>query len=284
MTYSVFYHHVLEASVEQGVTIDEALEWIRSLGISAVELDRDVFTTDREALTAFSQRLKRHGLFASCIYGFFDWEKPDPEPEKSDLLLYQAELLDCSMIMAIPGFYTDRTNKELCSVEKARMLERMGVLTERASKRGIKVVIEDFDNGDSPIGTMAGMDDFLKEIPRLQVALDTGNFIFHGEDVLQARQHFGDRICHVHLKDRMLCAPAGPDSGKALPTIALDGQPLYPCAVGDGQIPIARIIDEMKAMGYDKVMAIEHFGVPSFTEAIRRSALWLSKRGALNDL
>lgn len=92
------------------------------------------------------------------------------------------------------------------------MPEAMSVFCDRAAQEGLTVTIEDFDDAASPISTMEGMKWFTDRLPLLRVALDTGNFFYSGEDVLQALELFADRIVHVHCKDR-LTGEQGPYPG-----------------------------------------------------------------------
>lgn len=282
MRYGVFYHHIRCAAGEEGCSLDEELKKIRSYGIRYVEIDRDDLGTEENGMRAFSAMLSEHDLTPSSIYGFYDWEKGYVDITGDDLLIRQAEILGCRRIMVIPGFYTDLRDTDLCRDELERMIEGMKKLTGYASDRGLVVTIEDFDNEKSPIGTMDGMERFLDRIPELYVTLDTGNFFFHEEDVLEAYRRFRGRIRHVHLKDRYLPAK----EGGLIPEHMAAGDPvktvrntvMMPCAVGYGHMPIREILGELKEDGYEGLLSIEHFGVPSYSEAIRDSIQWLEER------
>jgi sugar phosphate isomerase/epimerase len=66
----------------------------------------------------------------------------------------------------------------------------------------IAVSMEDFDGLEAPYCTIAGLNDFLTDVPGLACSFDTGNFIMYQENELEAFQLFRDKICTVHLKDR----------------------------------------------------------------------------------
>ncbi|MBQ8200361.1 MAG: sugar phosphate isomerase/epimerase [Clostridia bacterium] len=281
MKYSVFHHHICRAAEEKGCTVDDMFSEVHAWGIDYVELDRDAIGTEDAEILALSRQLKKHGLQPSSIYGFYDWARGDM-PGEDDLLLRQAALLDCPRIMIIPGFYSDLANQEQCSVEKARMISGTRRIVALAAARGLTVTIECFDDARSPIATIEGMAAFLQAVPQLQVTLETGNFRFSGDDILVAQQRFRDRIRHVHLKDRFLPAQSEDSMGQTLqtgaPVTAATGELLFPCAVGQGHIPIAQVISTLVQQRYDGVMTIEHFGVASYAAAIRASIDWLKER------
>ena len=107
---------------------------------------------------------------------------------------------------------------------------------------------------------------FLDAIPDLKVAFDTGNFAFSGDDVLDAKREFIGRTRHTHLKDR-LWSRTGTGDPKECP----DGTLLWPCAVGDGDLPIKEILQELKAVGYNGYAMAEFFGAASYAELIEKS-------------
>lgn len=274
MNYSVFYHHVCQAAEEKGCTIDEMLAQIRSWGIGCVEMDRDAVGQEDAEILALGRRLTAQGLRVSSIYGFYDWGS-GVLPAEDDLLLRQAELLGCSRVMLIPGFWTDVQNAEKCRQETAAMIAGMKRMAELAVARGLTPTIECFDDARSPIATIRGMAEFLEAVPQLMVTLETGNFLFSGDDILEAQQRFGDRVRHVHLKDRFLPARAPETTPAGNPVTSVTGEVMYPCAVGSGHIPVRQVICELARRGYEGVMTIEHFGAADYAETIRRSISWL---------
>lgn len=267
MELSVFLHHVRQAARERGEALPETLRWIRGLGIARVEVDADD-APDPESLR---RMLDESGLGVSNVCGLFHWQN-GPDERKEDRLLRTASILGSPFVMPIPGFYsqphTPGSPRE--AADNERFIDGMRRVAAEAEKRGLTVVMEDYDNALSPIATIAGMRRFLDAVPSLAVTLDTGNFLFSGEDVLSAQQAFSGRILHAHLKDRLLTKPAGiPDENVLL---AVTGDLLWPCAVGDGDLPIRQVIRNLKAAGYGGCLTIEHFGVLRWADAIRRSA------------
>lgn len=280
MKYSVFHHHIGEAARETGRTMDDMLAEVRSWGIRYVELDRDTVGADDGAIRALGAQLTRCGLAPSSIYGFYSWQDEGNVPAEDDLLLRQAEMLACPRVMIIPGFYTDVTDKEKCRAEKARMISGMQQLAAMAAARGLTPTIECFDDVRSPIATIAGMAEFLDAVPELMVTLETGNFLFSGDDILEAQQRFAGRIAHVHLKDRFLPRLSPEVAPRGEKTIAATGEVMYPCAVGSGHIPMQAVLAGLKQADYDGVLTIEHFGAAEWAETIRSSITWLLAKEA----
>ena len=278
--YSVFHHHICEAARETGCTVPEMMRTVRAWGIAHAELDRDAVGRDDDSIRAIADQLAEGGLTPSSIYGFYSWQEPGNVPDEDDLLLHQAEMLGCPRIMIIPGFYSDLNNAEKCCEEKARMIAGMQKLCAMAANRGLTPTIECFDDARSPIATIEGMAEFLTAVPALQVTLETGNFLFSGDDILEAQYRFADRIAHVHLKDRFLprLAPDVIPAGDA--TTAVTGEVMYPCAVGHGHIPMDTVLRRLSGAGYDGILTIEHFGAADYTGTIRDSIEWLKAKEA----
>ncbi|MBR6027508.1 MAG: sugar phosphate isomerase/epimerase [Clostridia bacterium] len=264
MKLSVFLHHVLEAGRQEGWTLPEALRWVQHLGISLVEIDGDA----GEDWPSLKGQLKDAGLGVSSVYAMYDWSR-NPADLRDFHLLKAAEALGSPLVMPIPGLYGEGSRAE----QDARFLEGMAALCAEAERRGLTPTMEDYDNVRSPIAVIAGMKRFTDAIPGLTVTLDTGNFLFSGEDVLEAQSVFSGRIAHAHLKDRLLTPPAKtPDHpGLSTPT----GIVLWPCAVGGGCIPLGEVLRRLKASKYAGALTIEHFDVRCWRKTIEESAAWV---------
>ncbi len=275
--YSTFYHHIREAARERGVSMDDMLREVRSWGIQYVELDRDDFA-DEAQLQELADQLARCDLQPSSIYGHYHWDHDATMPTEDDLLIRQAKYLGCERIMVIPGFHADMDDKARCAQEQAQMIAGVKRLAQVAAQQGLTTTIECFDHAKSPIATIEGMAAFLEAAPELYVTLETGNFLFSGDDILEAHQRFAHRVRHVHLKDRFLPSQAPEATPTGDTTTATTGLVMYPCAVGHGHIPMTNVLDRLDRDGYNGIMTIEHFGAASYYEAIHDSITWLKER------
>ena len=113
--------------------------------------------------------------------------------------------------------------------------------------------MEDFDGLEAPYCTIAGLNDFLTDVPGLACSFDTGNFIMYQENELEAFQLFRDKICTVHLKDRRKEAKYPDDKAK----ICADGSLSYAAETGRGYIHIKEILDLLKEQNYHGNVIVE---------------------------
>ena len=140
------------------------------------------------------------------------------------------------------------------------MVQGLRSMVELGAGKGVTVTVEDFDAEQSPLSGMYGVQWFLKQIPGLGYTLDTGNYLYHRENVLDAYKLLKDWIVHVHCKDR---APEGNGSVQT----------------GTGRIPIKQLVEALKNRGYEGYLAIEHFEVEGQENCMSGSAAYL--RGLL---
>lgn len=255
MKAGIFFHHIEQAAKERRESLGDTIRWAVSLGYEAAELDADA--------PDGTELLRQNGMQVSSIYRNYSWqERIDTEQMEDHIRL--ATRLGAGRIMAIPGFFSGTAGEKEKELES--MHEGMRRLAALAKENGLILTIEDYDNELSPIATMEGMSSFLEAAPGLTVTLDTGNFIFSAEDVLTAQQMFLDKITHVHLKDRLWSR-----TGEGETLECIDGRILYPCAVGDGDIPIREVLKTLTDAGYSGYVVAEFFGSRSYAENMEKS-------------
>ena len=264
MKIGTFYHHIREAAAERGESLEQTFEYVRGLGYEAAEVDAD----DHEG----AEFLGKHGIAVSSVYRNYSWHDSIDEKAMEEHIRLAKELRS-EKIMAIPGFFSDGDSENARQDKLKRMSEGMGRLYELASQNGLILTIEDYDNWLSPIATIDGMKYFLDAVPGLKVAFDTGNFEYSGEDVLTAEKTFADKIVHVHLKDRLYS-----HTGIGDPCKCSDGRLLWPCAVGEGDIPMAELFNRLKPNGYNGYVMAEFFGAASYSDTLRKSMEFLREK------
>ena len=281
---SVFFDHILQAEEQTGKHIPELLAEVKNAGISAVEINRTYLLEHPATL----EMLETAGLQVSCIYEFYALER-GRETEKARRHIEIARKTKAGKILIVPGFFSVETEEFVNCVpdrekvwdylshsEKAqRMADGLREIVEMAGSRNIAdtpitVVIEDFDDRNSPIACVSGMQWFAEQVPGLCFTFDTGNFIIHGEDIFAAWEELKDKVVHVHCKDRKI------SSDKPLQTqknATLDIKACYlPAAVGEGCIPIKELGYKMKEYGYRGYLAIEHFDAADQEAYMQKSA------------
>lgn len=263
---AVFFAHIQEAMEQTGKTLDEILLEIRAMGIDAVEFDYEVL---KDAETQLRQSLKKAGLKVSSIYRFYDFGCTKVQSSDYDLIDI-AIRTEASQVMAIPGFYhsADPVKRE---EEFHNMVEGMKQLTAYGKAHNVQVLMEDFDDENSPFCTLDGLYRLMTEVSGIGCAFDTGNFKLAGQDEIAAFQKLRPFVKHIHLKDRRTAS----DDISHPSRITMDGTPLYASPVGGGIIQIEQIITMAHEDSYHGYFSIEHFDAPNQLEYMKQSVNWL---------
>ena len=281
---SVFFDHILQAEEQTGKHIPELLAEVKKAGISAVEINCTYLLEHPATL----EMLETAGLQVSCIYEFYALER-GRETEKARRHIEIARKTKAGKILIVPGFFSVETEEFVNCVpdrekvwdylshsEKAqRMADGLREIVEMAGSRNIvdtpiTVVIEDFDDRNSPIACVSGMQWFAEQVPGLCFTFDTGNFIIHGENIFAAWEELKDKVVHVHCKDRKISSDKPLQTQKnATPDIK---ECYLPAAVGECCIPIKELVYKMKEYGYRGYLAIEHFDAADQEAYMQKSA------------
>lgn len=263
MKLSVFYHHIVEAAEQTGLSIQDILSQCVQAGIQAVELDLYHFREETDHL----KLLNDAGIKAACVNNHYAMQNGFNE-EEARAHIRAAVACGAMRILVVPGYLSAEEGAALGRVIHDRkatfgflentpsavlIAEALQRITEMASTQGVAVTVEDFDNAASPLSGLNSLLWYFEKVPELKCTFDTGNFITHNDDLHDAFASLKDRIDHVHVKDR----------GNG------------PVAIGDGKLPcgdILRLISENTNAEY---MAIEHYGAPDQLRYILRSAEYI---------
>ena len=263
MKVSIFLAHLEELAVQKNCSEAAALREAKRAGIDYVEVDYKTSVGHEAELKA---KLDNAGLQVGGVNTFFDFGH-QPQPELIESAVDTAQKLGAALIMAVPGFMEPGDEWPTLREKLAGGLTR---LCSAGAERGVTVAMEDFGSDTAPYGRMHELDWMLHQVPGLGCTLDTGNFLYFGEDVLKAYDLLEKRIVHVHMKD-ITFAPLRGEKGLK----ALTGKTLYPAPVGSGELPIAEIVRRLYEHGYDGLCAIEHYDAGDQLLYMRRSARWL---------
>lgn len=249
MRTGLFYHHVLEAARQTGRPNEDILKELAAAGASCLSVDDAHYLHDP---AAFAQSVARFGFSVEAAAHWVDFR--DGYDESAVLPVLDAlNEMRAPHLLALPVF----PRAERRAHDLAATAEGLARLCESASKRGVAVSLEDFDNALSPCATLQGLQYFLSRAPGLRITFDTGNFIFMEEDARAALKALLPRVALVHVKDRQTKPLAG-----AKPLITSRGRALYPCSAGGGMIPLQGLLSTLKAAGYAGACVIEHYGSP----------------------
>ncbi|HEX3078768.1 MAG TPA: sugar phosphate isomerase/epimerase [Lachnospiraceae bacterium] len=267
MKLSIFYAHIQEMCEQTGMTLEEALLTVSSLGIEAVECDiEQVRDVDK-----VSRLLKDCRINVSSVYGFFNFGK-EKDYQKGYDFLDTAHELGARKVLIVPGFI-DKLDKISEEEQLGNMVVVLNKLCEYARTKEIIVTMEDFDDAKAPYATDDQLLWFLERVPELKCTFDTGNFLYSEVDEIQAFEKLKNYIGHVHCKDRSFQSVEG-----ELGLNTIGGRKMFSSPVGNGCIKMDEIIERLKGIGYDDVVAIEHFGSLNQLEYMKQSVEWLRKR------
>lgn len=272
---SVFYEHMAEAMKQENITLDEVCAAVKGFGFDGVELDANRIQNEGDTLLP---ALQKAGLSVNGIYNFFDFGSVTGSPEKNRAeslrVIGLCEKADCKFLLAVAGFLTDDEMVRGSTKYEARRLRMAASLTEltaEAEKHGITVVMEEFDNLTAPYSRADELLWFMRHVPGMRCGFDTGNFLYNEEDALRILELFRPYIVSVHCKDRAFTENAGS------PCVTVANRKLYPVAVGDGDLPVAKIMRILLDSGYTGSFAAEHFGSIEQLKGMERSAAFLKR-------
>lgn len=268
MKLTVFYDHINQAMKQTGKPFEELARELTGAGISGVEMDYGELVKQPRRLCA---KLKKAGLPVSCVYVFFDWGNPGRGLDYQRVVRLLARCRIDHMLV-IPGFVEQGQSREEC---RARMAQTLEQCCQYAARYGITVGMEDFDDERATFARAEELQWYLEQVPDLSCTFDTGNFLYSGEDALEALPLLLGRVGYVHCKDRTFEVKAGEE-----PKQTTDGRNMYSAAVGSGVIPMEELVRRIRKNGYDGAFAIEHFGSQSMYEDILLSAAWLRRAAA----
>lgn len=267
MKIGIFLDHLRDASSQTGMPLGNvALEAAR-MGIEFVHVNGE-FWMENEARV--DELLEKSGLYVGSSDNIFRFTQHQ-ELDKAEKLIRFLSRKGVEQLLLIPGFVHEAQSRQSAMDEAAKCMKELMYL---ARSMHVKCSLEDYDNATAPFGTWQELKWYVEQIPELGISFDTGNFAYFGQDALEAYEQLKPYICHVHLKDRKY---TGRSNEK--PLKALDGQLLYPSAVGSGEMPIREILTDLKQSGYQGGILIEHFGSADMMADMSASAEWLNAFG-----
>ena len=126
--------------------------------------------------------------------------------------------------------------------------------------------------------------DRLLELSDIGVCLDTGHLLLGGGDPVSAVDSWRGRINHVHVKDARLDVIQG-IIGDSAPVEEIWRRRAF-CRLGDGDVALDRVLEELREVGYDGWLVVEQDILPDAEEGAEAPARdqvanreWLRARG-----
>jgi sugar phosphate isomerase/epimerase len=200
----------------------------RRLGLDGLHLDPAHVDLERD-VGWLAEYTRRHGLYVEL--GAFG-----TRPDELAAPLAAAERLGSRVLRTfVGGSCADGREATAARARAARDALRRSV--ELARRHGVCIALE--NHGD------LFLDDLLAVLeldsPHLGVCYDSGNVAAVGEDPLAALDALIDRVVCTHLKD--VCpAERCPDAAPFGPP----ARPIHFCALGDGDLPLGRIVETLR--------------------------------------
>lgn len=262
-----FYDHAADISKQENISIGEAMQEVKSLGVELLEVSQNNLLGREDEV---EQELSGAGLGISSIPAYFKFGMDTDVERQSVPTLDAARRFGVKRILVIPGFFQKEDAPAQREAQIQNMIGCIDRLTELADKDGISLIMEDYDNVLAPFSTIEGVNRFVTQCHGLSCCFDTGNFRFSAQDELLAYETLKGSITHVHLKDRAY-SPAGP--GHSI--TALDGQELYPVSVGGGDLNLLEIMARLKRDGYQGDFSVEHYGAGDMLGFLKKSVAWV---------
>lgn len=238
---SIFFDHVAEIARQEKISVKEAAQRVRNLGVEGI----DVRVSMSEAQLNMLDSLGFENASAIADINFVEGEQPEAEQQAIDFMKRHGY----KRLLIIPGLLP----KDAAPEKMKEVSGRIAAFVKKASRKGVEVMVEDYDNRRSPCYNTATLDQLFADSRKLRHVFDTGNYLYCGEDVMTALRHFRGRIRHVHLKDRKAM-----HDNASLP-------------IGKGIVPLKEVIYELLNSGYKGWFTVEHFGAPSMLEYTTQS-------------
>ena len=268
---AIFYDHLTEAALQEGCELFGMLRRARDTGYDSVNIMLSTLDSGEEAM----KLLGRSGLGVNSVCCFTSFGERPAEEEKKEALrvLSVVEGTGCCKLMSIPGFLKTEEEKRRGSAayleKRERMAEILCFLTKEAAKRGVTVLMEDFDGDQAPFCTGEELLWFLDRVEGLKCAFDTGNFMYADQEAAALLPAFLPKVADVHLKDRGL-----EENGSEV-KVSIGGRKLYAVPVGSGVIPIREMMETLLRAGYTGAFAAEHYGSSRQAEDMVLSARFI---------
>ena len=263
MKIGIFLDHLREISTQTGMALERCVQEAAACGVSFVHINGDFWMANEARVDAL---LESGGLAAGSSDGVLQLTQ-GRDIDKAEKLIRFLSRKGVGQLLIIPGFVHPAQTRQSAMDEAARHLKELAYLGRCLH---VQCSLEDYDNAEAACGTWQELEWYRQQVPDLKICFDTGNFAFFGQDALEAYQRLKPFICMVHAKDRKRAGRKGEQ-----PLKALDGQELYPSAVGSGEMPVRAILSDLKSLGYDGGVLIEHYGSADMLDDMRRSARWL---------
>ena len=249
------------------LSVEEAASRIAALGLKGVELiaHAPCWHADPKASDEEIQRLKEmvaaKGLQIVAISPATDYLKFTPEEQREQIEHTKANV-DLAVKLGAPvvrifagGAIPEGRTWDECVRAAADQLRECA---RYAEEKGVKLGVESHGKFGTDLNALVAIIERVNS-PALGLTLDTANFYVNGVDPVEAARRLAGKIFHTHLKD-----------ARRLPDGSFEGT-----ALGEGDVPIPAVIEELKRQGYEGWFCIEYEGKEDPDIGLRKSVEFL---------
>lgn len=193
------------------------------------------------------------GMKAGCLISILDIAAHDFKERTKNLVenmerIERMEKLGIPMLMVAPAV-KDATNQYDFEKTRDLLIEGFAKLADYAESAGITVAIENQSTLVRPDSTIQDIRKILDAVPKLGYILDAGNFFCIGEDPMEGYKQLSDRLVHVHGKDWKY---------DQYGSFVRENMARFEgCSYGTGEVPMEKILNSLKADGYQGNVVIE---------------------------
>lgn len=249
------------------LSTEEAISRIAALELRGIELvaHAPCWHADPRASEEEIWRLKEmvagKGLQIVAVSPATDYLKFTPEEQREQIEHTKANV-DLAVKLGAPvvrifagGAIPEGRTWDECVRAVAEQLRECA---RYAEDKGVKLGIESHGKFGTDLNALAAIIDRV-DSPALGLTLDTANFFVSGVDPVEAARCLSGRVFHTHLKDAKML-PEGGYKGMAL---------------GEGDVPIREVMEELKRQGYQGWFCIEYEGEEDPDIGLRKSIEFL---------
>ncbi len=226
-------------------------------GMAAVECfnNAELSSPDEEAAIRIKEYADKNNIKIPCLSVYID-VSTDYEQTVENLKGYArvAKILGSPYLHHTIISECSDPNKVLSQKDELYDLGIKAVreIYDYAESIGIKTVYEDQGYVFNGIN---GFKKFTEDVKRdIGVIADFGNIYEADDSITDFIKTFGDKICHVHIKD-MEIAEKEPEEQSMLKT--LGGKFIIETEIGKGSVDISGGLEELKKIKYDGYLSLE---------------------------
>jgi inosose dehydratase len=230
------------------------LEEMSSLGLTALEVGPVGYLGNTP-----DEIKSRVEAFGMCVVGGFvplvlhrkdEWERT--RREARDVAARYSAAGATNFVTAVVKDAQWGTPEPLSEDEWEHLAWALGEIDDLCADYGMQQVLH--PHVGTLIETSADIDEILRRT-NVQFCFDTGHLAIGGVDGVAFARENHDRVAHVHLKDvRLKMANAVLDRTLSLVDATRQG---FFCSLGEGDVPIVGIIEELRRHGYDGWYVLE---------------------------